>query len=139
MSFSSRLPWKVRSKIAVGTAQGLAYLHFDTDPAILHRDIKPENILLDSDMEPHISDFGIAKLLDQSAISIQSTGVPGTVGYIAPGITSAQCSSSFFLFSSLFWGGGDEEVFKMMKTGKSFRIKYGSFKWIITTFVNSNL
>ncbi|XP_074296523.1 leucine-rich repeat receptor-like protein kinase PEPR1 [Silene latifolia] len=79
------LPWDVRYKIALGTADGLAYLHFDCRPAIVHRDIKPENILLDSDMEPHTSDFGIAKLLDQSSPSTQSSVVTGTTGYIAPG------------------------------------------------------
>ncbi|CAK7325092.1 unnamed protein product [Dovyalis caffra] len=79
------LEWSVRYKIAVGTAHGLEYLHYFCDPPIVHRDIKPENILLDSDMEPHISDFGIAKLLDQSSASAQSLLVPGTIGYIAPG------------------------------------------------------
>lgn len=78
------LPWAVRYKIAIGMAQGLAYLHFDCHPAIIHRDIKPENVLLDSNMEPHISDFGIAKLLNQSPTPIQSLAVPGTTGYIAP-------------------------------------------------------
>ena len=85
---SSKLPWNMRYRIALGTAQGLAYLHFDAHPVILHRDIKPENILLDAEMEPHISDFGIAKLLDQSAISAQSLAIPGTVGYIAPGTST---------------------------------------------------
>ncbi|KAG4380711.1 hypothetical protein GLYMA_15G001500v4 [Glycine max] len=93
------LEWNVRNKIAVGIAHGLAYLHYDCDPPIVHRDIKPSNILLDSDMEPHIADFGIAKLLDQSSASNPSISVPGTIGYIAPGNS---CTFIYYLIGHFF-------------------------------------
>ncbi|TVU05676.1 hypothetical protein EJB05_48849 [Eragrostis curvula] len=78
------LDWCVRYDIALGIAHGLAYLHDDCRPAIVHRDIKPSNILLDKDMVAHISDFGIAKLMDQSTSAPQTTGIVGTIGYMAP-------------------------------------------------------
>ncbi|KAI9073060.1 hypothetical protein K1719_044980 [Acacia pycnantha] len=77
------LEWNVRYRIAVGIAHGLTYLHHDCHPAIVHCAIKPKNILLDSDMDPYIANFGIAKLLDQSS-STTSSPVPGTQGYITP-------------------------------------------------------
>lgn len=83
----STLGWKVRYQIAVGTAHGLVYLHHDCNPCVIHRDIKPENILLDSEMEPHISDFGIATILEASlGTTTPSMAIVGTVGYIAPGM-----------------------------------------------------
>ncbi|CAL9196591.1 unnamed protein product [Musa hybrid cultivar] len=80
---TSKLNWKIRSAICIGTAKGLAYLHEELEPPIVHRDIKASNILLDSDFAPKIGDFGLAKLFPDNVTHI-STRVAGTTGYLAP-------------------------------------------------------
>ncbi|KAL0322847.1 UNVERIFIED_CONTAM: putative LRR receptor-like serine/threonine-protein kinase [Sesamum angustifolium] len=79
------LDWETRYKIAVGSAQGLAYLHHDCLPTILHRDVKCNNILLDSKYEAYLADFGLAKLMNSPNYQQAMSRVAGSYGYIAPG------------------------------------------------------
>lgn len=80
---SIQFSWSTRTKICIGVAQGLAYLHEELEPYIVHRDIKASNILLDKDLTPKISDFGLAKLFPSHLTHI-STRIAGTQGYLAP-------------------------------------------------------
>uniref|UniRef100_A0ACD5ZX15 Uncharacterized protein n=1 Tax=Avena sativa TaxID=4498 RepID=A0ACD5ZX15_AVESA len=84
------LGWETLFDIAVGIARGLEYLHRGCNAHIVHFDIKPHNILLDHDLRPKISDFGLAKLCPQkeSTISVSIAGARGTIGYIAPEVFS---------------------------------------------------
>ncbi|KAJ0975922.1 hypothetical protein J5N97_017887 [Dioscorea zingiberensis] len=77
------LDWPTRFEICLGTARGLAYLHEESRLRIVHRDVKASNILIDADLHPKISDFGLAKLYDDKKTHI-STKVAGTIGYLAP-------------------------------------------------------
>ncbi|KAL3715814.1 hypothetical protein ACJRO7_007549 [Eucalyptus globulus] len=78
-----KLDWWTRHKICVGIARGLAYLHEESRLKIVHRDIKATNVLLDKDLNPKISDFGLAKLDEEDKTHI-STKIAGTYGYMAP-------------------------------------------------------
>ncbi|CAN0918309.1 Serine/threonine-protein kinase PBL34 [Linum grandiflorum] len=77
------LPWSNRIKIAIGAAKGLAFLHGGPEP-VIYRDFKTSNILLDSEYNAKLSDFGLAKAGPQGDKTHVSTRVVGTYGYAAP-------------------------------------------------------
>ncbi|GKE44962.1 G-type lectin S-receptor-like serine/threonine-protein kinase, partial [Tanacetum coccineum] len=81
---SSMLNWPQRFHIINGMARGILYLHQDSRLQIIHRDLKAGNILLDDDMNPKISDFGLARKFVGSDSTAKTKKVVGTHGYISP-------------------------------------------------------
>lgn len=79
---AARLSWPTRLRIAVGASRGVAYMH-QTEPHIVHRDLKSSNILLDHNLDAHVADFGLARLILPYHSHV-TTELVGTLGYIPP-------------------------------------------------------
>ncbi|KAG0587010.1 hypothetical protein KC19_2G134200 [Ceratodon purpureus] len=96
---SEHVDWPTRFKIATDTARGLQYLHNESQPQIIHGDIKASNILLDSNLNAKISDFGLVKLCPDDKTNF-TTNLAGTMGYMAPEfIMRGQLSEKVDVFS----------------------------------------
>ncbi|XP_058099364.1 L-type lectin-domain containing receptor kinase IV.1-like [Magnolia sinica] len=97
---NSMLSWNRRFRIIKGVASGLLYLHEEWEQVVLHRDIKASNVLLDSEMNGRLGDFGLARLYDHGT-DPQTSHVVGTFGYLAPELTrigKATRSTDVFAF-----------------------------------------
>ncbi|KAI4297390.1 hypothetical protein L6164_037284 [Bauhinia variegata] len=77
------LPWNIRYNIAQGVVTALPYLHDEAEQCVLHRDVKSANVMLDTDFNAKLGDFGIAKLIN-TKLNTHKTALVGTIGYIAP-------------------------------------------------------
>uniref|UniRef100_A0A7N0VKW9 non-specific serine/threonine protein kinase n=1 Tax=Kalanchoe fedtschenkoi TaxID=63787 RepID=A0A7N0VKW9_KALFE len=77
------LTWELRHKIALGLASALLYLHEEGEQCVVHRDIKSSNVMLDSNFNAKLGDFGLARFVDHE-LGSQTTVLAGTMGYMAP-------------------------------------------------------
>lgn len=78
------LDWDQRYNIVSGVASALLYLHEECEQVVIHRDVKASNIMVDSEYNARLGDFGLARLIEHDRRSFTATGLVGTMGYIAP-------------------------------------------------------
>ncbi|KAJ6890425.1 cysteine-rich receptor-like protein kinase 26 [Populus alba x Populus x berolinensis] len=81
---STQLNWETRCRIISGIARGILYLHEDSRLRIIHRNLKASNVLLDEEMNPKVSDFGLARQFQPDQTQRITSRVAGTYGYMAP-------------------------------------------------------
>ncbi|XP_078177434.1 cysteine-rich receptor-like protein kinase 6 [Carex rostrata] len=94
-----QLNWKTRYRIIQGITSGLQYLHKESKVKIIHRDLKASNILLDINMTPKISDFGLARLFEEDQTHKDTSKLAGTIGYMAPELLHCSFSAKSDVFS----------------------------------------
>ncbi|XXG55811.1 hypothetical protein AAC387_Pa03g3396 [Persea americana] len=122
------LGWAARYKIATGLASALLYLHEEWEQCVVHRDIKSSNVILDSNFNAKLGDFGLARLVDHEH-GLQTTVVAGTVGYLAPEcVTTGKASKESDVYSfgvvALEIACGRRPVEPKAETGKVMTLEW---------------
>jgi len=127
------LGWEKLQRIALGVARGIEYLHIGCDHRILHFDINPHNVLIDDNLSPKITDFGLAKLCPKNQSTVSMTAARGTLGYIAPEVFSRNFGNVSYKSDIYSYGmlllemvGGRKNT--NMSTEETFQVLYP--EWI---------
>ncbi|BFG29145.1 hypothetical protein CerSpe_154190 [Prunus speciosa] len=124
------LTWDARYKIAQGLASGMLYLHEEWEQCVLHRDIKSSNVMLDSNFNAKLGDFGLARLVDHGK-QLQTTILAGTMGYMAPDyLNTGKASKESDIYS---FGVVALEIAcgrKLIDLPKSGRSPISSVEWV---------
>ncbi|WOH10147.1 hypothetical protein DCAR_0729609 [Daucus carota subsp. sativus] len=135
----SSLVWPVRYKITLGLASALLYLHEECEQSVVHRDIKSSNIMLDLNFNLKLGDFGLARLMDNE-LGLQTTGLAGTFGYLAPEyISSGRASKESDIYSfgvvilEIVTGRRSRDI---LKNGEN---EWGLLEWVWNIYGSSGL
>ncbi|CAI0435151.1 unnamed protein product [Linum tenue] len=133
------LPWEVRFRVAVEVAEALSYLHSECPRPVIHRDVKSSNILLSSDLQPQLSDFGLAIWGPTNSTHMTNKDLVGTFGYIAPeyfmrGRVSEKVDIYSFGIVLLELVSGRKAII----TNNSSKAQEGLVKWAIPLMESGN-
>ncbi|CAA7025039.1 unnamed protein product [Microthlaspi erraticum] len=137
---SSSLPWWRRLAILKDIASALSYLHTEADQVVIHRDIKAANVMLDAEYNGRLGDFGMSRLYDRGA-DPTTTAAVGTVGYMAPELTTMGASTGTDVYAFgvflLEVTCGRRPVEPGFSAAKRFLIKWVSECWRRTSLVDA--